>query len=75
MTKRPLTAEQLRFLVSLPRDGQWWGFRINRSALGGRVVRDADIRQQCRRRGLAECHPAVKRRWRLTDAGRAALQS
>ena len=66
-----LTAEQREFLEWLRPDGNWRVVSIDRS---GRKLGMAKVRQQCRLKGLAESHDFHRRTWRITDAGRAALE-
>lgn len=72
-----LTPEQRAFLEWLSLDGKYRLVSIDRT--GGRAYM-AKVRQQCRRKGLAENDAQVNggghfasRLWRITDAGRAAL--
>lgn len=65
-----MTPEQRTYLRSLPKSGGWQYAWIDRS--GGKMWL-APIRQQCRRKGWVEHSPTVKRMWRITPAGLAAL--
>lgn len=65
-----ITDEQRVFLRWLPDDGRWAYQSIDRS--GSRKWWIA-ARQQCRRKGLAESHPDLRRTWRITVEGLSAL--
>ena len=66
-----LTLDQQTFLRELVRFGGGWVYQsIDRSGCRKRL---ASARQQCRRKGFAESHPCIRRQWRITHAGRAAL--
>lgn len=51
--------------------GAWRIVSIFRSG-GGRWRRES--RQRLKRKGLLEAHPTQRRVWRITEAGRKALQ-
>lgn len=66
-----LDREELSALRSLALVGGWTLAHIYRSG-GGEGMRQA--RQRLKRRGLIESHPVRRRTWRVTEAGRIALQ-
>lgn len=68
-----MTGEQREVLKKLDgRNGAWTFFGINRS---GTQKQYAVARQQLKARGLIEANPEFRRAWRITPAGRLALEN
>jgi hypothetical protein len=67
-----LTSDQEFMLRRIASVATWFCTPIDRS---GQNKRFAAARQQLVKKGLIEGHEFMRRRWRATEAGRAALEA